>query len=117
MKTLLLIATIALTGCATPKGTTTAPLVAALQKAKASTDQAIEDNRKVKELARGMGKGVIELDGRLHRSRDLNRLIDNKAVRQFDQIWTVRNEAESWRQVVRENPAIKPPDIYAIHDK
>lgn len=39
------------------------------------------------------------------------------AVRQFDQIWTVRQEAESWRQVVRENPAIKPPDIYAIHDK
>jgi len=39
------------------------------------------------------------------------------AVRQFDQIWTVKHEAESWRQVVKENPAIKPPDIYAIHDK
>lgn len=39
------------------------------------------------------------------------------AVRQFDQIWTVRHEAEAWRQVVKENPAIKPPDIYAIHEK
>jgi isoprenylcysteine carboxyl methyltransferase (ICMT) family protein YpbQ len=39
------------------------------------------------------------------------------AVRQLDQIWTVKQEAESWRQVVRENPTIKPPDIYAIHEK
>tara|TARA_R110000868_G_scaffold387620_3_gene656244 strand:- start:954 stop:1220 length:267 start_codon:yes stop_codon:yes gene_type:complete len=39
------------------------------------------------------------------------------AVRQFDQIWTVRQEAESWRQVVKENPTIHAPDIYAIHDK
>lgn len=39
------------------------------------------------------------------------------AVRQFDQIWTVKQEAESWRQVVKENPAIHPPDVYAIHDK
>ncbi len=84
MKPLLLITALALTGCTTPKGTTTAPLVAALQKAKASTDQAIEDNRKVKELARGMGKGVIELDGRIHRSRDLNRYLDSKAVKALE---------------------------------
>lgn len=78
-----ILLTLTLTGCFTTPGTT-APLVAALQKAKASTDQAIADNAKVRELARGMGKGVIELDGRIHRSRDINRYLDGKAVRTLE---------------------------------
>jgi hypothetical protein len=53
---------ILLTGCYATQGTATAPLVAALKQAKASTEQAAADNAKVRELARGMGKGVVKLD-------------------------------------------------------
>ena len=62
MKTLFTILSIALFGCHATQGTATAPLVAAIAKAKASTEQAAADNAKVRELARGMGKGVVKLD-------------------------------------------------------
>ena len=63
MKTIApILACLFLAGCTTPQGTVTAPLVAALKQAKASAEQAAADNAKVRELARGMGKGVIKLD-------------------------------------------------------
>lgn len=73
-----------LTGCHAIQGTTTAPLAAALSKAKASTEQAIADNAKVKALTREMGKGVVEIDGRIHRASDINRYLDSKAVRALE---------------------------------
>lgn len=65
MKTIIPLLALALVGCQATKGTTTAPLAAAIAKAKESTATAIADNAKVRELSRGVGKNVVELDRRL----------------------------------------------------
>jgi hypothetical protein len=84
MKILILFTCGILTGCHTPRPTSTAPTVAALDKVKASTAAAVADNQHVGALARAMGKGVVEMDGRLHRASGLNRIIDDKAVQALE---------------------------------
>ena len=86
MKTIAQIfATLLLAGCrTTSNGPETAPVVAAIQRAQASTAQAIADNEKARALVRESGKGVIEIDGRVHAIRDYQLRIDGKATKALE---------------------------------